>query len=365
MKYDPFNRGEYPVGVRTIELINEPLTGRNIMVEMWYPATGENKGKDTNEATKDRFVLLPGVPEIVQEAVRDAEQLPQKFPLILNFHGGYGDRREVAHVCSHLASHGYVVASPAFPGDNVADLALTESLSETEGGETKVSEPIDKSATNRPHQAVFVLDSLLSDPEQASFIDTNQIGTFGVSMGGFTALRLNSIDSRTKAAIPIAPLWGMSGQVPQIKRLQQQVRVDDWNRPVPTFLIAGEADAIIILKDLRRLAGELRAPKRFAVLGKAGHNHWANGAEQVHELFRMSYLSGNFADPEIDAKALGEAMRPFAELCPADHAADTLRALCLAHFDENLKRNGAAKEFLDNDLAETFASRGIDLEVAS
>ena len=37
---------------------------------------------------------------------------------------------------------------------------------------------------------------------------------------------------------------------------------------------------------------------------------------------------------------MAEAMRPFSELCPAWHAADTARALCLAHFDENLKRAG-------------------------
>ena len=57
-------------------------------------------------------------------------------------------------------------------------------------------------------------------------------------------------------------------------------------------------------------------------------------------------------------------MRPFTELCPEAHAADTQRALCLAHMDARLKGDLAAAAFLDNDLAGSFAWRGIDLDVA-
>jgi hypothetical protein len=145
------------------------------------------------------------------------------------------------------------------------------------------------------------------------------------------------------------------------------LHVDDWNRPVLTFLVAGERDTFVRLAGLRELAEKLRAPKRFAILRNAGHFHWAAGAEQAHEIFRMSHLSGNIADPEIDGRAMAEAMRPFSELCPERHAADTARALCLAHFDENLKGNsgGDARAFLDNNPAERFAERGIELETGN
>ena len=72
MTYDPFNRGERPVGVRTIETTNEPRSGRQVTVEVWYPATAEYRGKDTNESTFDRFTVGAGLPEQSQEAVRDA-----------------------------------------------------------------------------------------------------------------------------------------------------------------------------------------------------------------------------------------------------------------------------------------------------
>jgi dienelactone hydrolase len=361
MTYDPFERGEYPVGVRTIELTSEePRSGRKMTVEVWSPATEEFKGIDTNEATFDRFTVAPGLPEMTQEAVRDARIAPGKTPLILYFHGAYGYRRELAHVCTHLASRGYLVAAPDFPGDNIADLKLGAATSDDE----KIDTPVDASATNRPSQASFVLDCLLSDSELAPFIDADKIGTFGQSMGGFTSLRLNSVDARPSACVPIAPLYGQNDWVPQLGRIQGQLRVDDWNRPVSTLLLSGELDTFVLLPYMRELAEKLRAPKRLAILRNAGHFHWSAGGEQGHEIFRQSYLSGNIADKEVDGRAMGEAMRPFSELAPAWHAADTARALCLAHFDENLKGNRDAQAFLDNAPAETFAGRGIDLEMA-
>ncbi|HEY8563480.1 MAG TPA: dienelactone hydrolase family protein [Pyrinomonadaceae bacterium] len=359
MTYEPFNRGEYPVGVRTIETSKEPRSGRKTIIEVWYPATEEYRGKDRNAATTDRFNTAPGLPEQTQEAVRDAEMASVgRVPLIMYFHGADGYRRELAHVAAHLASRGYVVAAPDFLGDNIADLRLGEKNDET------ANQPVDKSATDRPHQASFLISSLLENSQFAPFIDSNKIGAFSQSMGGFTALRLNSLDARPKASVAIAPLYGKNDFVPQIARIQIQLRVDDWNRAVPTLLLAGERDSFVLLEGLRRLARELRAPKRLVILRNAGHFHWTANAEQGHEIFRQSYLSGNIADREVDGKGMAEAMRPFAELAPAWHAADTVRALCLAHFDENLKGSREARIFLDNNAAETFAARGIDLEFA-
>ena len=87
--------------------------------------------------------------------------------------------------------------------------------------------------------------------------------------------------------------------------------------------------------------------------------HFADNAEYVHEWFRKGYLSGEFSDPELDGLALGTAMRPFAELCPEEHANLTARSLCLAHLDANLKDMADARAFLDGDLESTFAARGI------
>jgi hypothetical protein len=143
------------------------------------------------------------------------------------------------------------------------------------------------------------------------------------------------------------------------------LRFDDWGREVPTFLLAGEVDPLVILQDLRELYVKLPAPKRFASLRAAGHWHFSDNAEVAHETFRKMYLT-SFPDDTFDTRALGEEMRPFSELCPEKDAADTMRALCLAHMDANLKQIAAARAFLDDDLTGTFAKRGINLdEVAS
>ena len=53
------------------------------------------------------------------------------------------------------------------------------------------------------------------------------------------------------------------------------LRLDDWERPVPTFVLAAERDAFLMLADLRELCEKLLPPKRFAVLKNAGHWHFA------------------------------------------------------------------------------------------
>ena len=83
-------------------------------------------------------------------------------------------------------------------------------------------------------------------------------------------------------------------------------------------------------------------------------------------MLRTMWKSGAFpvADPDIDLAAIAEASRPFSELCRAEHGLDSVRALCLAHMDANLKGSAEARAFLAGDLARSFAARGIDLEVA-
>jgi hypothetical protein len=80
MSYNPFARGPYPVGVRTIGLHDESRGDRLISVELWYPAIGAYRGMDLESATCDRFEIAPGIPEGVQHAVRDAEPSTGPYP---------------------------------------------------------------------------------------------------------------------------------------------------------------------------------------------------------------------------------------------------------------------------------------------
>jgi dienelactone hydrolase len=356
--YNPFLRGPHPVGVRTIELADHQSNAR-ALTEIWYPATSPYRGQDLSDRTRDEFSIIPALPAMRQNAVREAEPTSSgPLPLILQSHGGYGHRREMSHLAVHLASHGYLVAAPDYPGDNIED-----TFSSPDEPAAIAKAPIDQSARNRPRQAADFLEQVMAlAPSMGLEVNESQIGACGMSMGGFTSLALNSVSRRSSAAFVVCPMYGTRSMVPQIRRLQSLLSLDDWGRAVPTLVLSGAADPIVAAADVRDLYKRLRAPKQLVIVGGAGHVHFADHAHTIHEMLRGNYLSGSFPDPEIDAIALGVAMRPFAELLSESLANDAARGLCLAHFDAALKADSCARAFLDGDLRATFAARGVTLD---
>jgi predicted dienelactone hydrolase len=363
MAYDPFARGGAPVGVRSTALRDAARGGRTLPLELWYPADAAHQGQDLDDASRDRFAIAPGIPELAQRAVRGAAPARGRLPVVAYFHGATGHRRDASELCTHLASHGYLVASPDFTGNTMGDLLAD--LASAGAGPPRLAS-IEQSAADRPLDAKLVIDGVLggAEPALAELADRDRVGTCGISFGGWTTLALNSIDRRPKASFPIVPAWG-EGPV-KTEVLSALARLDDWGRPVPTFVLAAERDALVPLAGLRSLHRQLRPPKRLAVLRNAGHLHFADNAEQGHEMLRAMWKSGAFpAAPEgIDLAAIAEASRPFAELCPAEHGAAVVQALCLAHLDAHLRDLPDARAFLDADLARTFAARGIGIEAA-
>ncbi len=364
MSYNPFARGGHPVGVRTIEIRDTALAAGPVLAELWYPASDIHRGQDLDDAFRDRFEIAPGLPTGSQSAIRDASPVDDICPLFLYLHGGYGHRRESTSLCTHLASHGYVVGAIDFPGDNIRDL-----MPGPDGSAAVATTPIDLSAARRPAQASLFLGHLLSMPLPAGLrVNPDLIGTGGMSMGGFTSLAINSVDRRPKASFPICPMYGERSMAPQIGRLGNLLRVDNWHRPVPTCLLTGELDPLVNVEDMKVLYGQMEAPKRLVVLRRAGHMHFADGAEAVHEMFRTGYLSGEFSDPELKGEAgiaLGTAMRPFSELCTEAQSVGTARALCLAHMDAHLRDVSDAHAFLAGDIPQTFSTAlGVDVTAA-
>jgi dienelactone hydrolase len=359
MTYDPFARGPFPVGVLSLHY-RDPESSRQLEFELWYPAAERHRGEDLAGESRDRVVIAPGVPATTQDAVRDAETMPGVYPLFIYCHGGYGDRRESTHLTTHLASHGYLVAAPRFAGDSYLD-----TLPGPNGEEPVISKtPIDESARRRPRQASAFIDWLVAALLPGGLgIEADRIGVGGFSMGGYTALALNSIDPRPRAVFCMCPMFGERSALPQVRRLQSLLRVDDWGRRVPALVLSGQLDPMVNAEDMRLLFDNLAVPKQLVLLAKAGHLHWADGAAEMHEMYRRNYLGGAFPDPEIDVLALGRAMRPFAELCTEKQAGDAARSLALAHLDAWLRAMGDARDFLDTGVVPAFASRGMDAQI--
>jgi predicted dienelactone hydrolase len=189
-------RGQYSVGVQTIELTNpdqidilsysednpEPRYDRSLTVEVWYP-TGEGEDavieyEDTlGRADNPNAPLVPFT--FSGRATRDAEpnESGAPYPLLIVSHGFPGSRFMMTYLTENLASKGYVVAA----------IDHTESVFSDVSG-------FPSTLLNRPLDILFVLDQMAelgaegSDNFLAGLVDADNTGLIGYSMGGYGAI---------------------------------------------------------------------------------------------------------------------------------------------------------------------------------
>jgi len=272
-------RGNYKVGVRTLEFINknqvdilhskagaDTLYDRSLKVEVWYPAIIPEGKKEIEvyDATLGLFkdTARPLIPfTFTGRALRNAAPNLSvgKFPLIIVSHGYPGSRLLLTYLTENLASKGYVVVAIGHTESTYSDRAAFQST-----------------LLNRPKDILFVLNQVaaLSKANSKSFLagmaDADNTGLIGYSMGGYgvlnaagagysekfdtaffskmtggsKALKIRttnnpefkaSYDTRIKAVVAFAP-WGMQRGVWDAEGLQ--------GLKVPVFFVAGSLDDI-------------------------------------------------------------------------------------------------------------------------
>jgi dienelactone hydrolase len=348
--YDPFSRGPHPVGVRTLDLGSPgPL-----VVEVWYPASAEYSGLDLERSSRDRYALAPHLPRLPQDAVRDAALRQGSYPLVVFSHGSFAHRRQSTFLCTHLASHGYVVAAVDHAGNTIADLANGARLAGlTREPPEHIAQLIDELIAARVPAVRRVLDAILSGgaAELSGAIDPQRIGVSGHSFGGWTALAVTAIDPRIRAALPLAP-GGASNPPPGTIRLP---RIVDWVQDVPTLFLVADRDTATPLAGMRDLFERTLVSKRMVALCAADHFHFCDFVEQAHEMFRSSPGPGSSA-------WVRQAMPPIDDLCPGEHGYLFVRGLGLAHMDAHLKGNVDAAQLLARDLRAVMAEQGVEVE---
>ena len=269
-------RGEYLVGVRTLDLVHNnqpdimnfakgetPEYDRPLTVEIWYPADIESQGKTTYndylgvQNSKNR----PLIPFYFDgRAERDAQPVKDEgaFPLVIVSHGYLGSRYLMTYLTENLASKGYVVVA----------IHHTESTHEDAG-------KFASTLYHRPKDDLFVLDEMdkmgnkSGDGFLGGMIDTENTALIGYSMGGYGALNVagagfspgfigafgqmtggsnilrerslenpayaGTVDPRIKAVVAFAP-WGMQRGVWDSEGLA--------NIKLPIFFVAGDQDDI-------------------------------------------------------------------------------------------------------------------------
>ena len=244
--YDPFARGGWPVGVRTIQA-HDTARDRRFAWEIWYPAARRGT-----------------------------------YPLIVYSHPSASHRRAAASLCAHLSSHGYVVAAVDHREDETAEQKIA----------------------SRVPDVRFLLDHLLDAPgwDPDARLDPARVGIVGHSFGGWTALAAPDAEPRIRAVVALAPA-GASRRKPGILPATLAFA---WGRDVPTLYLVAEGDTFLPLDGMHELYERTPATRRMAILRRADHYHFMDDVEEVHEAARATPFTGELAWVPKDMRPIGE-----------------------------------------------------------
>ena len=239
--FDPDAPGPYPVGNRTLLLIDENRwdpylhSWRPVLAEVWYPTEdwAENLPRDIlanflngwDELILSVFELL-GVPSEelanLQRETGSARNAPLRadrapYPVLFFSHGNAAIRFQNYTQCEYLASHGYVVVAP----DHVENAVFV-----TYPDDLIIFNPLwmPLSYLDRQKDIHFLVDRFTAlnrdDPESffTGRLDMDKIGVFGHSFGANTAQEVVKWDRRFRAAVayagPQVPLLPADFQTP-------------------------------------------------------------------------------------------------------------------------------------------------------
>jgi predicted dienelactone hydrolase len=341
-------RGEFKVGVRTLEFVNkgqvdvlkskggiDPTYDRPIKVEVWYPA---NLPEGTKESVVYDEVMgtsndpkRPLIPfTFAGRALRDASPLASNgaFPLVIVSHGYVGSRFLLTYLTENLASKGYIVVAIDHTESTFRDAAGFQST-----------------LLNRSKDVLFVLNQMsdLGKVNSKNFlsgiVDSDNTALIGYSMGGYGVLNVagagysegaikifgslsggskaievrtannaaykTSQDSRIKAVVAFAP-WGMERGVWDAEGLK--------GLKTPTFFIAGSQDDISgYEKGIKAIyTGTINANRYMLTYMNARHNVAPNPAPaeslkaglHIDEYYR-------YAEPSWDSKRINNINQHF------------------------------------------------------
>jgi dienelactone hydrolase len=348
--YDPFIRGPFPVGVRTIQVLDESRN-RGFPCEVWYPAAAQHDGQDLAEDTQDCFTAPLMNAVRCQPAVRDAVPGGGTLPLVVFSHSSGAGRRSATFLCTHLSSHGYIVA--ALDHSELVAPELARKVDET--AEQKCAR-WDALIASRVPDVILLLNHLLGratlfdgeSGENATTIDPIRIGIVGHSFGGWTALASIETEPRISAVVALAP-GGSSDPKPGILPVKLDFK---WSRDVPTLYLVAENDVSLPLAGMYELFERTPATKQMFILRRADHMHFMDDVEAMHEAVRTTPWPGELA-------WMPKEMLPIDELCSGEQAHLFVRGLTLCHLDAVLKQAEKAQQFLEGDVESELARRDV------
>lgn len=361
-------RGDYKVGVRTLQLVNPNQLDvanakggeiskydRPLTIEVWYPAIIP-EGKE--EKTQYEDVL--GRPNAEERpltpftfdgrALRDAEPDRQAaaYPLIIVSHGYPGSRYLMTYLTENLASKGYVVVA----------IDHTESTHRDLG-------PFPSTLLNRPLDVLFVLDEMAkrASPKSETFLsgllDADNTALIGYSMGGYGVLNVAGAGYSPKLVETFSAMTGGNTAVqsravgaPALKappdaRIKAVVAFAPWGMArgawdstgvaglrIPTFFIAGDQDDVSGYEDgIKALYEGSTNTERFlltyvnarhnvapnpppdaATTSGANLNDYMHYAEPAWDLRRINNINQHFVTAFLGIRLKGLDYQAYLEL---------------------------------------------------
>jgi hypothetical protein len=359
----PQPSGPYRIGTRVYswkdESRPEPFTRdladrRELAVQVWYPTTARGKPRpylDSDDVVRALALhfhvpafLLASIPHAPTHSVTDAPVADGRFPVLLNPSGFLGFRTANLFWIEELVSYGYVVVGMDQPGTSAAEV--------TAGG--RVVPTIDKAKFDRlmplalsqatnlaptlngvtlpggiiPFLAddlTFVLDQIERlngyDARLAGHLDTNAVGVFGVSLGGYIGPEACRRDARFRACLAVD-----AGKTADVAR---------YGLTQPLMIISRDAD---VMRSERAKAGGWPEPEIAHTMDtqRALFDH--NQADAYYVT-----MNGMYHVNWTDAPILSPLVRWIGLAGPIDpHKGFSItNAFTLAFFDRYLKNQSA------------------------
>ncbi|MCA9906280.1 MAG: carboxylic ester hydrolase, partial [Anaerolineae bacterium] len=231
----PRPTGPYAIGTLTYHWVDAeraeiftdaPDDVRELMVQIWYPAA-ESDGPRT-PYIEDGNMLAPiarllHVPDFTFQHLRwvttnavsaaPAAEGAGRSPVLIFLHGRGGYRQHNTAQVEELVSHGYIVVAleqpyaasgVSFPDGRLISLSPRMMEGAFGQGQTTIDDPL---IPYLAQDVVFALDQLtLLDQEDPQGIlsgrlDLEQVGVFGVSLGGIIGPEACLIDARLRACL--------------------------------------------------------------------------------------------------------------------------------------------------------------------
>ncbi len=242
----PVPTGQYTVSTTSIDLVDKSRTelcdlstqsARELVIQVWYPATSSNGAKAAY--LQDKRLIPTGVFShlglIKTNAVRDASiaASDSPYPIVIYTPSWSGFRTDNTFQTEELASHGFVVIGlehpcsvpmAIYPNGRVIYSNLSADYTSSEEALNQWLRVGEEQLALRTKDILFVIDQLPQinarldrlHQHQApsnSTLDLNKIGIFGHSFGGAAAAQACAIDPRLKAGMNMdGLLFGSAAQ---------------------------------------------------------------------------------------------------------------------------------------------------------